>query len=118
MQAQELNKGDLVAIGPSGFEHLQRITKRYATPRVVELEFEGDPVVPVYRPTILTKGSLRALSPSNAHNQCKQEPPDEDSMDIDTMQCGAGRTFVRSNFDHSPDKENEEFPDTDDGFSN
>lgn len=117
MQAKDLKKGDLVAIDPSGCEQLQSITKRHATPRVVELEFEGDATVPVYLPTILTKGSL-PVPYSDNHNQCKQEPPDDASMDIDTTQSEAGRILVHSTVGHSDSMESEEFPNTDDGFSN
>ena len=47
----------MVAVS-SGCEQLLKVTKRHANVQVVELEFEGDATVPVYVPTVRTKGRL------------------------------------------------------------
>ena len=65
----------------------QKVTKRTANIQVVELEFEGDAVVTAFMPTILTKG---CFPPEHKDDplECKEEPADEDSMDVDENRPG------------------------------
>ena len=61
---------------------MQKVTKRHAHIQVVELEFDGDATVPVYVPTILTKGSDPASHNDDSGNsRCKEEPLDCNPMD-------------------------------------
>jgi len=84
-EAKDLQKDDHVSV--STCEALQKVTKRTANIQVVELEFEGDAVVTAFMPTILTKGCLPPEH-KDAPLECKEEPADEDSMDVDENRPG------------------------------
>ena len=61
------------------------MTKRSAHVQFVELEFEGDATVPVYVPTILTKGSALDEGSANSGDlECKEELVEGNSMVGDT----------------------------------
>lgn len=118
-EARELKKGDKVMVAASsGCEQLLKVTKRHANIQVVELEFDGDATVPVYVPTVLTKGTLPPMYNDNGgSSECKQEPMDGDSMHIDTTGMSAREPCPENDFeDVHAMAAAETWPDTDDGY--
>lgn len=101
IEAKQLKRNDSVATDSYGCEQLQKVTQRYATIQVVELEFDRDATIPAYLPTILTKGSAPGLNIDDGNSQVKQESTDGNYMDIDTPGTAVGYS---------------EYPDTEDGF--
>lgn len=114
-QAKDLSKNDEVMVAnSSGTEQLLKVTKRTACIQVVELEFDRDATVPVWVPTILTKGSVGASCsdyPCSSH--CKEEQVE---MEVDEM-GGVERPCTDSGADSAGSTMHTgSWPDTDDGF--
>jgi len=110
IEANQLRKDDLVAVDSSGSERLQEVKKRYEWTKVVELGFEGDATVPVYVPTILTKGCLPGADTATLIHLCKEEP---DMTEPDAQNLGErGSPSKRG----QPHDEDSDIPSTDDGF--
>merc|ERR1719158_2375431 len=114
IDAEHLNKSDVVATDSSGCEKLQRVTRRYGYLQVVELEFKDDATVPVYVPTILTKGAI----PGSQSNEfkCKDEPMVDDSASADSTRVDGSLTQVGACFDSRDSAQCPAWPDTDDDF--
>lgn len=117
IEAKELNKNDEVLIG-SGRQQLLKVTKRYSSVEVMELEFAGDAIIEVHEPAILTRGSDPSLPfDQDGGIKCKKEREDEYSMAVDSVERGMSSA--------NADKEGEiaellgqsqSWPDTDDDF--
>lgn len=116
-EARELKKGDEVMVGASsGREPLLKVTKRHANMQVVELEFDRDATVPVYVPTVLTKGALPpSYIDAGGSDRCKEEPMEGDSMQIGTIGLPAREPYPENDFeDFHAMGPAETWPDTDD----
>lgn len=118
VQAKELKKSDLVLVAYLGVQDLQKVTKRNAHVQVVELEFDGDATVPVYVPTILTKGSALDVGNINSGDpECKEELVEGNSMVcITTSSLVKNGPRTDSDSDGIPSTKPAEGWLTDDGF--
>eukprot|EP00931_Biecheleriopsis_adriatica_P121343 TRINITY_DN96425_c0_g1_i1.p2 TRINITY_DN96425_c0_g1~~TRINITY_DN96425_c0_g1_i1.p2 ORF type:complete len:219 (-),score=37.04 TRINITY_DN96425_c0_g1_i1:25-681(-) len=118
VEAKELKKDDLVLVANMGVQPLQRVTKRVANVQVVELEFDEDATVPVYLPTILTKGSVLDTSNAASSNPvCKEESLDNNSsMGVATSGPVESGPCADSDSDSVDPTEPTEAWQTDDGF--
>jgi len=113
VEAKELSKNSIVVMGCNFQQILLKITKRYHCSEVMELEFEGDAIVEVHSPSILTKGSNPSLPiDQDGAFKCKEEQQDERSMSVNTMETGVGST---STGNHTEDADQAMiWPDTED----
>lgn len=111
-KAKELNKNDEVLIG-SGLQQLLKVTKRYASVEVMELEFANDAIIEVHEPAILTRGSDPSL-PIDGGIKCKEEQ-DEDSMAADTVERGMSSASAHNEVEVAERTgQSQSWPDTDD----
>lgn len=107
-EAKNLRKNSVVLMGV-GSQQLLQVTKRYHCTEVMEVEFDGDAIVEVHSPAILTRGSDASLPiDDDGGLKCKAEQHDEGSMSVDTMEPGVGSCST-DNADQA-----ECWPDTDD----
>jgi hypothetical protein len=90
----------MVAADSPGREQLRKVTQRHAIIQVVELEFARDATVPVYLPTILTKGSTGLYSDESAKYKVKEESMDCSSMDINTPGMNENHPCADKGFEH------------------
>lgn len=113
-EAKELRQNDVVLMG-GGSQQLLRVTKRYHCEEVMELEFEGDAIVEVHAPSILTKGSDASLPiDQDGVMKCKEEQEDAGAMSVDTMEPGLGSASTDNQTEVADPSES--WPDTDDDW--
>jgi hypothetical protein len=98
-------------------EQLRKVTTRHACIEVVELGFAGDATIPVYVPSILTKGSLPRSSSENGSIECKEEPLDENFWRNYEMDDAEGNAGWQNGLQSTIALEHmQSWPDTDDDF--
>eukprot|EP00440_Ansanella_granifera_P008729 gb/GFBE01009459.1/.p1 GENE.gb/GFBE01009459.1/~~gb/GFBE01009459.1/.p1 ORF type:complete len:181 (+),score=57.31 gb/GFBE01009459.1/:1-543(+) len=103
--AKDLHERDEVLIG-SECQQLVKVTKYHKVREVMELEFEGDAIIEVHSPSILTKGSDPSMPiDQDGGFKCKLE---------EEMETEPGTATGSGTADQSDGVTEQSWPDTDD----